>query len=124
MHELLHKIGWEVRKELEEESNDLRGSSLYASELIISALKKERVSAKSVEGWCVYDEFTNYTNAHYDDHVWIEVADGKKVWYVDVTATQFQFQIDVNIPKVIVGERPYYMSYKEPSEYDLQEISW
>lgn len=90
----------------------LYGKCIEASDKIVELLNKEGIDAKTIEGWCLYDFDDGCSDRPYDEHTWVELKDGT---YIDVTATQFQSFIDEDIPEIIIGDKPYYMSYEEPN---------
>ena len=92
----------------------LYGTCIEASERICSNLKRHNIEAKIVEGWCHYDDASSCSDRDYDEHTWVEATIDGKMLYLDVTADQFQFYIDEEIPNIIIGEKPYYMVYEEP----------
>lgn len=118
-------IAEQVRKELEDKygADNLYGKCIEASDKISALLEKEGIEHDIVEGWCVYDDFSTCSDKPYDVHTWIELRDEKRT-YVDVTATQFDMFIDEEIPRVIVGKRPYYMWYHEPTEEEMEAMGW
>jgi len=120
------KIAEIIRRELEAKygvEDNLCGRCIEASDKISELLTAENIEHDIVEGWCVYDDFSTCSDRPYDPHTWIELRDENKT-YVDVTATQFATLIDEDIPKVIVGKRPYYMQYHEPTEEEMEAMGW
>ena len=108
-----YNICKQVRDELVNKYGEdfLYGKCIEASDKIVELLNKEGIDAKTVEGWCVYDDDSGCSDRPYDEHTWVELEDGT---YIDVTATQFQSFIEDDIPDIIIGNIPYYMSYNEP----------
>lgn len=47
-----------------------------------------------------------------------------KQFYIDVTADQFQFCIDEEIPEIIIGSQPTYMQINKPDEAQLDKMGW
>lgn len=89
---------------------DLQGKCIEASETIQKMLLEKGIETKLVEGWCHYDDSSTCSDRDYDEHTWLE-CDGL---YIDITADQFSYFIDEKIPKILVGDKPYYMKYEEP----------
>ena len=112
-----------VRKCLEEKigtGTDLAGHCIEASSLIESILKELGFDAKSIEGWCSYDDECYGSDRPYDEHTWVE-CNG---YYIDATADQFNpgMDIDNNFNKVIVHKGLIHnMSYEEPEYEDEDE---
>lgn len=117
-YKIIYNICKQVRNELVNKygKDYLYGKCIEASDKIVELLDKQGIKAKVVEGWCNYDDPTCCSDRPYDEHTWVELADGT---YVDVTATQFQCFMDEEIPEIIIGAKPYYMSYEEP-EIELE----
>jgi len=122
--ELVIKIAHEVRTALEEKYEWLGGRCIEASDTIVDRLTVHGIKGKAVEGWCVYDFFETCTNRPYDEHTWVEATIEGKIVCIDITATQFEPYIDAFIPKVIIGEKPYFLQHTEPDEAQLDEMGW
>lgn len=94
---------------------DLAGQCIEASELIAYILNSFGIQAKTVEGWCLYDDMYYGSDVPYDAHTWVE-ANG---FYIDVTADQFNPGMgkENEFPGVIFRRGlPYGMQYDEPVE--------
>lgn len=118
-------IAGKVREEFENKygADNLYGKCIEASDKISALLKQENIEHDIVEGWCIYNDFSTCTDRPYDPHTWIELREEDRT-YVDVTATQFATLIDEEVPKVIVGKKPYYMQYNETTEEEIEEMGW
>ncbi len=67
---------------------ELAGHCIEASEYIVAILKSLGYEqAKTVEGYCLYDNGDFCSDVPYDPHTWAEL-DG---YYLDVTADQFNY---------------------------------
>lgn len=75
------------------EGVNLAGHCIEASELIHNILVAAGLEACTVEGWVRYDD-TRYAEYAYDCHTWVEVTLNNRVYYVDVTADQFNYGMD------------------------------
>lgn len=65
---------------------DLAGHCIEASEYIVAILKSLGFAqAKTVEGYCLYDNGDFCSDVPYDPHTWVELEG----LYLDVTADQF-----------------------------------
>lgn len=84
----VYNICKQVREELVNKygKDFLYGKCIEASDKIVKLLSEEGIKAKTVEGWCLYDNDEACSDRPYDEHTWVELEDGT---YVDVTATQF-----------------------------------
>lgn len=107
------EIAWVVRDEVVSKYGEdfLYGKCIEASERIVGLLKEKGIDAQTVEGWCVYDDSTTVSDRPYDEHTWVE----SNCIYIDVTATQFGAFVGEEIPEIIVGSKPDYMVYDEPT---------
>ena len=113
--DLILSVCKEVRKQLiAKHGEDLAGTCIEASEKIQEKLTKLGIKSTIVEGWCHYDDASSCSDRDYDEHTWVECEISNETLYVDVTADQFSYFIDEDIPEIIVGEKPYYMIYDEP----------
>lgn len=83
----------------------LAGHCIEASELLVQILHLLDMDAEMVEGWLHYDD-TRYCEFEYDPHTWVEVTIDRKMFYVDVTADQFNYGMDpeAQFPPIIVQE--------------------
>lgn len=96
---------------------DLCGHCIEASELIVAILGLYDIKARTVEGWCRYDDDYYGSDVPYDPHTWVEVDGGDGKIYIDVAADQFNNGMwDGNeYPAVLVSRYlPHGMSYKKP----------
>lgn len=115
--ETITEVAQKVREEIVSKYGDLLyGKCIEASERIQQLLLEKSIQAKTVEGWCIYGEDANVSSRPYDEHTWVEVGN----IYIDVTADQFKAFVDEYIPPIIVGDKPDYMVYDEPT-YLLDE---
>ena len=117
IEQLLHS----VRKQLMRLYNDdLQGQCVFASEVIAIALKFMGLSKiQTIAGWCIYDDPSSCSDAGYDPHTWVEIWFADKIYYLDVTADQFNYWMfpEHRFPGVIFQEGlPYGMSHKKPLE--------
>lgn len=113
MNSVVQKIATQVRDEIVDKygADNLYGKCIEASDKIKELLDKEGIDSHTVEGWCIYSEDASCSDRPYDEHTWVELNDGT---YIDVTATQFQSFVDEEIPDIIIGDMPNYMTYEEP----------
>lgn len=95
---------------------DLAGHCIEASEYIVAILKTLGYNqAKTVEGWCLYDDPAGCSDRDYDAHTWTEL-DGL---YLDVTADQFNPYMDEAFEEIIMSEHlPFGMMIDEPDSED------
>lgn len=119
LEEKLKLVATYVRLKVEEENKDtnpdLYGECMDASDEIVSMLSDIGIEAEFIEGWVSYDMGGCCSDRSYDEHCWVEVKDGDDVWYVDVTATQFNRLMCTEFePIIVTKERPKAMSYDEP----------
>ena len=75
--------------------DNLYGKCIEASDEVLLILKNFNIKAKSVEGWCVYDDASSCSNDPYDAHTWVEAIINDKTYMFDVTLTQFSFFISI-----------------------------
>lgn len=122
----ISEIATKVRQELEEKyGEDLAGNCIEASEMITAHLSCELgVAAKTVEGWCQFDDECYGSDRPWDPHTWAEIPSVNL--YIDVTADQFNYGMAIKneYPSVIVQQNlPHGMRYDEPTwrEYGLEE---
>lgn len=110
----------EVRKKLLlKHGGDLAGTCIDASEEIHEKLKVLGIKSTIIEGWCHYDDASSCSDRDYDEHTWVECEISGQNIYVDVTADQFSYFIDEEIPPIIVGDKPYYMVYDKPVDTEF-----
>lgn len=118
---IIQTIAIQVRREMEGKYGDqLYGKCIEASERIVSLLREKGLPARTVEGWCIYDQYYSCSDQPFDAHTWVEVNLDRHELVVDVTATQFQAYIDDPIPDVYIGELPRYFQLEKPED-DLWE---
>lgn len=104
--------------------SDLAGYCIEASERIVHALSEQLgITARTVEGWCRFDDECYGSDRPWDPHTWAEIPSLKL--YVDITADQFNCGMDLEneFSDVIVQEGlPHGMQYTEPAwnDYDLE----
>ena len=113
---IIQEIATQVRKEMVDkygEGTDLAGHCIEASDRIVDLLTNSDIEAKTVEGWCIYDDDYYGSDRPYDEHTWVELNDGT---YIDVTADQFNdgMYTENELPKIIIGNIPNCMVYNEP----------
>lgn len=116
------------RKELLEVATDIRnkmvelytdkyglnlcGKCIEASDLIVEKLAKKGIEAKTVEGWCIYEDDSSCSDRCFDEHTWVEC----KNYYIDVTADQFNSCMINALADIYVTEdRPSCMVYEKPT---------
>lgn len=123
MYEPYIDIARSVRKEMVEKYGEfLGGKCIEASDRIVEKLSTVLgVEAVTVEGWCQYDDECYGSDRPWDEHTWVEVP--SLGLYIDVTADQFNYGMDVEneYPEILVREGlPHGMRYNEPSwdEYE------
>lgn len=106
---------------------DLCGSCIEAAELTVACLKEYRVNnARTVEGWCRFDDDCYGSDRPYDPHTWVEIP-GKDLdhpehefYYLDVTAEQFNpgMAKENEYPPIILQPGlPHGMRHEEPQDY-------
>lgn len=107
-------------------ADNLMGKCKEAADLMIKALGSRAIKASKHFGWCLYDNCNGCSGEPCDPHCYVLIHDGNKRWYLDCTATQFQFALDQAVPEVILlqpGARPYWFREKKPSLREMEEIS-
>lgn len=123
LYEKLLLVATYVRLHIEHTNKDnndkLYGTCMDASDMIVDMLSDIGIKAEFIEGWCSYDISSNCSDRSYDEHCWVEVKDGDKLWYIDVTATQFNaFVCKEFEPIIVTTQKPKSMLYDEPNFYD------
>ena len=104
---------------------DLAGYCIEASENIVKRLRDElRLDAKTVEGWCRFDDECYGSDHPWDPHTWVEIP--SLGLYVDVTADQFNYGMytENEFSEIIVQKGlPHGMEYDEPSwdDYEVED---
>lgn len=122
---VVRNVATTVRKELEtqyrypEGSYGLCGTCIEASESIVRKLTEVAVKARTVEGWCLYDDESYGSDRCYDEHTWVEVDAGEGVLFVDVTLDQFQPAMSDRIDPVVIGETPRFLVLEQPREFEV-----
>lgn len=104
----------------------LDGQCKLAAQLMVKALTSRGLTASVHYGWCIYDRSDNSTGEPCAPHCYILLHSGPQRYYLDCTATQFQFALDEHIPEVIMlppGERPYWFRAKKPSIKELERVA-
>lgn len=96
---------------------NLCGHCIEASEKIVNSLNELDIQAKTVEGWCIYEDDSTCTDRCYDEHTWVEAYG----LYIDVTADQFNSCMINKLKPVYVGRRPDCMVYEKPNYTWLEE---
>lgn len=112
----VQKIAIQVRKEMVDKygiGTNLAGRCIEASDRIVELLNEKGIEAKTVEGWCIFDDDSYGSDRPYDEHTWVELENGT---YIDVTAEQFNpgMWTENELPEIIVGTKPECMVYDEP----------
>lgn len=122
----ISEIATKVRQELEGEyGEDLTGNCIEASEKIAASLSCELgIAAKTVEGWCQFDDECYGSDRPWDPHTWAEIP--ALNLYIDVTADQFNYGMAIKneYPPLLVQQGlPHGMRYDEPAwrEYGLEK---
>lgn len=104
--------------------DDLAGECIEASEKIVQALSDTLgIKAKTVEGWCRYDDEYYGSDRPWDPHTWVEIESLQI--YIDVTADQFNYGMTCENefqPVIVRKGLPHGMQYEEPSwdDYELE----
>ena len=126
---ILYKVGKSIRNFLEKEypnnTPELYGCCIEASELHLLELNKMDIQALPTDGWVIYDFPECCTDEPCDPHSMVKVLYKDAYIYLDTTATQFQFCISDTLPKVLISnECPYWFidSIEKPIDYLLQEF--
>lgn len=119
MYDKLVFVAKQVRMKIEEEYSlhnpELDGTCVDASERIIETLKELGISADFITGYVEYDIKNLSRECSYEEHCWVEVPDGDRRWYIDVTATQFNnYMLNDYEPVIVSDELHYGMVYDEP----------
>lgn len=100
----------------------LGGKCIEASDKIVAALSEHlSINAKTVEGWCRFDDEYYGSDRPWDPHTWVEVP--SLGLYIDVTADQFNYGMysENEFPGVIVQKGlPHGMQYNEPSWDEIE----
>ena len=113
---VVHEIANQVRNEIVDKYGDgtnLSGHCIEASDRIVELLAEKGISAKAIEGWCMYDDEYYGSDRPYAEHTWVELNDGT---YIDVTADQFNVAMysENKLSNIIIGYIPECMVYNEP----------
>lgn len=118
---VVRNVALSVRKNLELRFlyPGLAGTCIEASESIVQELAAVKVKARTVEGWCLYDDEHYGSDRSYDEHTWVEVDAGDDVLFVDVTLDQFQPGMNDPIEPVVIGEMPRFLVLDEPREFEM-----
>jgi hypothetical protein len=99
-------------------ATNLVGHCIEASEIIAHLLKTFGFrKAKTVEGWCRYDNDDYGSDRPYDEHTWVELNGV----YMDVTADQFNVGMypENKYQTILIFKGlPHGMSYLEPEWED------
>lgn len=96
---------------------DLSGRCIEASEIIAEILRRHKIAAKTIEGWCLYDDEYYGSDRPFSEHTWVEIGDTGI--YADVTADQFNVGMEeYNYFKDIILMKglPHGMMYDMPVE--------
>ena len=119
-------IAYKTRSEMQAlYGDDLAGHCIEASGRIAARLSSDlRIAAKTVEGWCQFDDGMYGSDRPWDPHTWVELPDYGL--YVDVTADQFNYGMSREnefLPVIVQKGLPHGMRYEEPSwdEYEREE---
>ena len=98
---------------------NLCGKCIEASDYLVELLHSNNISAKTVEGYIVYDIDENCSDRAWDEHTWVELDDGT---VVDVTVEQFNYQMYDEYPPILIEKNPYGYTYERPSFNWLDEL--
>jgi len=113
MKEYIVEHLYELRSYLEEKySNNIEGKCVESSELVFNYLNTQNIKSIIIEGYCKYDDDSSCSDRDYDEHTWVEIPSLNLI--IDLTLDQFSFGIDMDIPKVYIGNLPYFLKYEEP----------
>ena len=122
----ISSVLYTVRKYMEAHygtKSGLAGHCIEASDFIVLFLRMLGITdAKTVEGWCQYDDEYYGSTRPWDEHTWAEIP--SLGLYLDVTADQFNFGMyEENKFKGIICRKglPYGMRYDEPSWDEYEE---
>lgn len=110
--ENIYNICNTVRDELVYKYDDelLMDKCIEVSEEIYNKLSELGYDVDIIDGYCIFD-IINDVNKTYAEHSWVELYDDNNIIYIDISASQFQKYINEDIPDIIIGNKPYYMSY-------------
>ncbi len=132
LHELfciLYKTGKTVRECLESKypnkAKELYGCCIEASDILITQLNIIGIPALTCSGWVLYDCPECCSDEPCDPHFMVKVPYQDNYIYLDVTATQFQFCLSEQIPKVLISNKcPYWFveNDEKPIEILLKEF--
>ena len=119
--ELVKKVLTTVRKYMEISygtGTDLAGHCIEASEYIVKILSHFGFKdARTVEGYCLWEDEYYGSDRPYDEHTWVELKGG--TYYADVTADQFNPGMSKSneySPIILRKGLPFGMVYEEPVE--------
>lgn len=97
---------------------ELYGTCIEACDMIVDMLHDIGISAKAIEGWCIYEDDASCSDRCYDEHTWVE-CEG---YYIDVTADQFNSCMFCDLKEIYVTkDKPKCMVYTEPEYNWLEE---
>lgn len=133
LHELfciLYKTGKVVRDSLESKypnkAKELCGCCIEASNMLITQLNSMGIQAQECDGWVIYyDNPDSCSDEPCDPHSMVKVPYQDNYIYLDVTATQFQFCISEQLPRILITKQiPYWFveSNEKPMELLLKEF--
>lgn len=120
--ERLNEIAVMVRNEMTSNyGEDLGGHCIEASDLLVEKISELlQLEAKTVEGWCAFDNEYYGSDRPWDPHTWVEIP--SLSLYLDVTADQFNYGMweENEFPAIVIREGlPHGMQYEEPSWIDF-----
>lgn len=124
----IRDCGMKVRNHLLKRglATGLDGTCKEAADLLINILKSQGINASKHFGWCIYDNCDNLTGEPCAPHCYVLIHNGSQRLYLDVTATQFENNLDKQVPEIILlpsGSRPYWFREKKPSLREMERIS-
>lgn len=128
MKNLAEKIGRQIRSEIIANGGheEFEGECIKASEMMVIALRKNNIKANDVLCYVLFDNDSGCTDAPYTSHYYVEAIVGEDVWFIDCTATQFNWAMTEPQPEVLVlkNEFPHWYLENEPSEVQLEDWGW
>lgn len=116
---------YNIRDRLEDKYGMVQGRAEDACDEIELFLLDNSIEYDIINGWCQYDDYNSYYAKNYAEHMWIEATINNELYYIDITADQFNEMMHPSheFDKVIFStEIPECMSYEEPKgENDIED---